>query len=85
MSHETQRHEITKKRVLYQIPGMEAVTIRRDVEYLVTDESTLTIDIYYPPEAQSGGRAPVGPERRWPARKLIAPASLNEFAPPGQL
>lgn len=58
MSHETQRHEITKKRVLYQIPGMEAVTIRRDVEYLVTDESTLTIDIYYPPEAQSGERAP---------------------------
>jgi len=58
MSSKTQRHEITKKRVLYQIPGMEAVTIRRDVQYLVTSESTLTLDIYYPPEAQNGRRAP---------------------------
>lgn len=58
MSQETQRHEITKKSVLYQIPGMDAVTIRRDVEYRVTDESVLTMDIYYPPEVQSGTRTP---------------------------
>ena len=58
MSQETQRHEITKKRVLYQIPDMDAVTIRRDVEYQVTDESVLTMDIYYPPDAQSGTRTP---------------------------
>ena len=58
MSQETQRHEITKKRVLYQIPDMDAVTIRRDVEYQLTDESVLTMDIYYPPDAQSGTRTP---------------------------
>lgn len=58
MSQETQRHEITKKRVLYQIPGMDAVTVRRDVEYQVTDENVLTMDIYYPPDAQSGAPTP---------------------------
>ena len=39
-----------KKRVVYQIPGMEAVTIRRDVEYRAADAGGLTLDIYYPPE-----------------------------------
>jgi|GEM_PF-3393256 len=48
MSRETQRHEITKKRVLYQLPGMDHVTIRRDVEYLVTNESTLALDNLLP-------------------------------------
>jgi hypothetical protein len=58
MSQETQRHDITKKRVVYQMPGVEAVTIRRDVEYRVTDADVLTMDIYYPPEAKSGARTP---------------------------
>jgi hypothetical protein len=33
MSQETQRHEITKKRVVYKMPAEQAVIIRRDVEY----------------------------------------------------
>ena len=36
--------EITKKRVVYQIPGMDAVTVRRRVEYA----GALTMDLYYP-------------------------------------
>jgi len=36
--------EITKKRVVYQIPGMEAVPVRRGVEYA----GPLTMDLYYP-------------------------------------
>ena len=48
MSQQTERHDITKKRVVYQVPGVEAVTIRRDVEYRVTDAGVLTMDVYYP-------------------------------------
>jgi hypothetical protein len=58
MSQETQRHEITKKKVVYQAPGVDAVTIRRGVEYRVTDAGALTLDIYYPPESKSGARPP---------------------------
>ena len=51
-------HPMTKKEVVYRIPGMDAVTIRRDVEYRETDAGVLTLDIYYPPDAQSGARTP---------------------------
>ncbi len=56
MSQETQRHEITKKRVVYQMPGMDAVTIRRDVKY--GGDGALTMDLYYPPDPKSGARMP---------------------------
>ena len=58
MSQEAQQNDITKKRVVYQLPGMEAVTIRRDVEYRAADAGALTMDIYYPPDFQSGARLP---------------------------
>src|SRR5215468_7721585 len=48
MSQETQRHETTKKKVICQLPGANDVTIRRDVEYRVTDAEALTMDIYHP-------------------------------------
>src|SRR5262249_9249137 len=52
MSQETQRHDIAKKRVVYQMPAEHAVTIRRDVEYRVTDAGALTMDIYHPPDSK---------------------------------
>jgi len=58
VTQETQRHEITKKKVVYQVNGLDAVIIRRDVEYRATDAGALTIDIYYPPDFQSGARLP---------------------------
>jgi len=39
--------------VICQLPGSDAVTIRRDVEYRVTDAGPLTMDIYYPPDSKS--------------------------------
>ncbi|MEK6304568.1 MAG: alpha/beta hydrolase [Acidobacteriota bacterium] len=57
MSEEA-RHDITKKRVVYQIPGMDAVTIRRDVQYRTTDGGALTLDIYHPPGWKGGERIP---------------------------
>ncbi|HKC62201.1 MAG TPA: hypothetical protein VKB86_01125, partial [Pyrinomonadaceae bacterium] len=56
MSHEIERHEITKRRVVYSISGMEAVNVRRDVEY--GDDDSLTMDIYYPPDVKVGARVP---------------------------
>lgn len=58
MSEKTQRQEITKKKVVYQMPGMDAVTIRRDVEYRVTDAGPLTMDIYYPSDPKGEARTP---------------------------
>ena len=53
MSDGKKRHEITYKSTVHEIPGMDAVTIRRDLGYLSGDDSR-TIDIYYPPQADAG-------------------------------
>ena len=58
MSQNVPQNDITKRRVVYQIPGMDAVPIRRDVEYRATDSGGLTMDIYYPPDRKSGSRIP---------------------------
>ena len=48
MSETVERHEMTKKTVLYEMPGTDAVTIRQDVEYHAADAGALAMDIYYP-------------------------------------
>lgn len=58
MSEETRQTDIATKTVVYKHPGVDAVTIRRDVEYRATDAGALTMDIYYPPDSQPGGRIP---------------------------
>lgn len=58
MSQKNPRHEITKKMVVYRAPGMDAVTVRRDVEYSLAGEGALTMDIYYPPGSDSEARTP---------------------------
>jgi dienelactone hydrolase len=63
MSDITPQDHISKKLVVYQIPGMDDVIIRRDVEYRVTDAGPLTMDLYYPPtsagaDTKSGARIP---------------------------
>ena len=58
MSQELEQTHITKKRVVYDIPGTDAVTVHRDVEYSETDAQSLTMDIYYPPDWKSGTRIP---------------------------
>lgn len=58
MSEERKRADIAKKAVVYRIPGMDAVTIRRDIPYRTTDAGELTMDIYSPPGARKGARTP---------------------------
>ena len=57
MSAQTPRHEITLKKLVLDL-GTEGVTVRRDVEYAVTDAGPLVVDLYYPPAAASGSRLP---------------------------
>lgn len=58
MSQDIGPDHISKKRVLYSIPGMDGVKVRRDVEYRATAAGRLTMDIYYPPDSKSGVLAP---------------------------
>lgn len=57
MSKEPSRNDITKKRVVYQIPGMDAVTVRKDLQYKAGTEA-LTMDIYHPPDWENGTKIP---------------------------
>ena len=58
LSQETQRIDIAKKKVVYQIPDADAIIIRRDAQYRFTDAGVLTMDIYYPPDSRSEARIP---------------------------
>jgi hypothetical protein len=55
MSEDTKPVDISKKELVYRIPNMDDVKVRRDVEYKATDACVLTMDIYYPPDSESGG------------------------------
>src|ERR1051326_5178658 len=48
MDPETPRHDITKKRVVYQLPDINNLTVKRDIEYQSSDTGPLRFDIYYP-------------------------------------
>ena len=58
MSQQPPRAEITRKPVLCQIPGMDAVRVRRDVPYRTTSAGILTMDLYLPPGLPSGSGRP---------------------------
>jgi hypothetical protein len=58
MSQETRQDTMTTKTVVYQIPGMEDVTIRRDVQYGEAGAGDRTMDLYYPPGSLGGAPAP---------------------------
>jgi hypothetical protein len=50
--------ELAKLRVVYSIPGVESVTVRRDVPYRKTETGSLGFDVYSPPGAAAGDRHP---------------------------
>jgi hypothetical protein len=55
---ETQRDDILRKRVIYRAPGMDAVRIRRDVEYQAGETGSLTMDLYCPPDSEGSAQIP---------------------------
>ena len=54
MSRDTRQDQISKKMVVYRIPGMEGAKVRRDVAYRVTGAGPLTADVYHPPGSDGG-------------------------------
>jgi hypothetical protein len=60
MDEETRRAklaEIARKKVVFRLPDMDAVAVRRDIAYRTTADGSLLMDVYSPPGA--GARAPV--------------------------
>jgi dienelactone hydrolase len=51
--------EIARKKVIYRMPGMDDVAVRRDIAYQTADDGSLLMDIYHPPAIASGTRVPV--------------------------
>jgi hypothetical protein len=58
MRQDEQREQMSKKRVVYTMPGMAAVTVRRDQPYRVTESGALALDLYYPPDSDARARMP---------------------------
>jgi len=58
MSQDTPDDPISKKRVLYDMPSAEAVTVRSDVEFRGSDGDSLAMDLYYPPGVLADARTP---------------------------
>ena len=58
MSQNSQPDHISQKRVVYTMPGVDAVTVRRDEAYRAADGDALAMDLYYPPRSKSGARTP---------------------------
>jgi hypothetical protein len=49
MSEDNARNDLVKKTVVYELPGMEDVAVRRDVVYQATGADPLRLDLYTPP------------------------------------
>jgi acetyl esterase/lipase len=54
----TQEEHISRKKVLYDLPGTAAVTVQMDIPYGASGDDALTMDLYRPPDAQSGTPLP---------------------------
>ncbi|HKF67510.1 MAG TPA: hypothetical protein VKB36_13295, partial [Vicinamibacterales bacterium] len=61
MDEETQAKlaEVARKQVVFRIPGMDDVNVRRDIVYKTASGGPLLMDVYYPPSAASQVPAPL--------------------------
>ncbi len=57
MRQETEQEPTWKKMVVYKLPDVDAVTVRRNEEYR-SAAGALAMDLYYPPDLMSGARIP---------------------------
>lgn len=57
MSHEAAPDHISKKVVVYRLPGVDSVNIRRDEQY-EAPSGPLAMDLYYPPQSASAAQLP---------------------------
>src|SRR6187455_84343 len=53
MPEETLLDQIRKRVVVLRLPEMDAVTVRRDLEFRTTGGESVLFDLYYPPHQES--------------------------------
>jgi len=58
MAEAAERHETTRKPVLYRLRGMKSVPVRRDIVYRTTATAPLTLDLYAPRKSKAGSPLP---------------------------
>jgi acetyl esterase/lipase len=66
--------DITKKRILYSVPGMDRVNVQRGLQYTAADKTTLPMDVYAP--------AGLGAQERRPAVIFIHGGPIEPGATP---
>lgn len=50
--------ELVNRPVVYAVPGMERVLVRKDIVYKQTDDPNMRMDVYTPPGLAAGARVP---------------------------
>jgi hypothetical protein len=51
-------HDVTSQEVVYQVPGMDDVAVRKDITYKKGDGVELKLDVYALPSSREGTRLP---------------------------
>lgn len=51
-------HDVTAQELVYRVPGMDAVAVRKDIAYKKTDAGALKLDLYYPADFREGSLRP---------------------------
>lgn len=54
----TNAEDNTELSVVYKVPGMENVIIKKDIEYFAEQGTSLTVDMYYPPRFKFDSNLP---------------------------
>jgi len=55
---DSNQKDLTNERVVYKVPNMDKVEVRRNVKYKTINDTGLTMDIYYPPNPKMNSRLP---------------------------
>ena len=58
MSQDAQQNHVTTQRVVYDMPGTDRVSVRRNLEFRGADGGALAMDVYSPPDSTSADRTP---------------------------
>ena len=51
-------HEVTAQELVYRVPGMDNVSVLKNVTYKKTDSGELKLDVYYPADFRKGSTRP---------------------------
>jgi len=50
---------VTERPVVYQLPGMDKVVVKKDIIYKTDGEAKLKVDVYYPPNIEKSAKLPL--------------------------